>query len=189
MLKRDDYLQIIEEVRNIEKVSLDEYINKVLMPLKNENEFFIEILYKDINYILADLGKEGDNDLMIENGDFVIEDDDLKLTGYQTRLHDISIWLHMEIVEKATKDLEYPNQFIERMEEFEEKYFKRKTYTPEYKFKLEKIRHSLKKERRQNTNEKTSWFKKIIDTDNLELKPNIAGVGLNINEIINKFKK
>ena len=189
MLKREDYLQIIEELRNIEKVSLDEYIDKVLMPLKNANEFFIEILYKDINYILTDLDKEGDNDIMIENGDFVIEDNDIKLTGYQTRLHDISIWLHMEIVAKAIINLDYPNQFIERMEKFEESYFNRKTYTPEYKAKLEKIIQSLKKERRQNTNEKTSWFRKILDTDNLELKPNIAGIGLNFNEIINKFKK
>ena len=50
MLKRTDYLDLIEEIRNTEKKSIDEYIDKVLEPLRSENEFFIETLYKDIRY-------------------------------------------------------------------------------------------------------------------------------------------
>src|ERR1700758_2402923 len=98
MLKREDYANIIEDIRNAEKISLDEYIDKHLIPLRADNQFFIETLYKDIHYVLNGLDKEGDNDLVIENSDFVIEDGDFKLTGYQTRLHDILNWLHLEVV-------------------------------------------------------------------------------------------
>jgi hypothetical protein len=97
MLKRDDYINLIEEIRNTDKKSLDEFIEKVLEPLRKENENFIEVLYKDIHYLIKDIDKEGENDLAIENGDFVIEGGDLKLTGYQSRLHNLSIWLHIEV--------------------------------------------------------------------------------------------
>ena len=52
MLKRDDYIEIIEDIRNTEKKSLDEYISKVLEPLRSDNDLFIETLYKDICYLL-----------------------------------------------------------------------------------------------------------------------------------------
>jgi hypothetical protein len=84
MLKRDDYLNLIEEIRNTEKKSLDEYIEKVLEPLRLENLYFSETLYKDIHYLLKGIDKEGENDLVIENSDFVEDDGDLKLTGYQS---------------------------------------------------------------------------------------------------------
>ena len=87
MLKRDDYINLIEEIRNTDKKSLDEFIDKVLEPLRAKNENFIEVLYKDVHYLIKDIDKEGENDLAIENGDFVIEDGHLKLTGYQSRLH------------------------------------------------------------------------------------------------------
>jgi hypothetical protein len=45
MLKRNDYLNLIEEIRNTDKKSLDEFIEKVLEPLRIENDNFIEILY------------------------------------------------------------------------------------------------------------------------------------------------
>ncbi len=189
MLKRDEYLLIIDNIRNVEKASLDEFIIKELIPLKKDNDFFIETLYKDINYILTDLDKPGDNDLAEENGDWVEEDGDLKLTGYQTRLHDILLWLHMEMVEKMTSSAEYPNQFIEKMENFEERFLNKQNYTPEYKIKLDIIKQSLKSERHQNTGGKISWFRRLLALDNLELKPNIAGFGINLKEVIKKFKK
>lgn len=187
MLKRDDYLIIIEEIRNTDKKSLDEYIDKVLNPLRKENENFIEILYKDIHYLIKDIDKEGENDLAIENGDLVIEDGDLKLTGYQSRLHNLSIWLHMEI---CTIFLEKnPLNFVQNIENFELNFLDKPNYTPEYRRKLDKIKKSLKKERKMNLGEKENFWNKIFDIDNLELKPNIAGIGINFNEIINKFKK
>ena len=74
MLKRDDYLAIIEEIRNTDKKSIDEYIHKVLEPLRRENENFVEILYKDIHYLIKNIDKAGENDLAIENGGLVLED-------------------------------------------------------------------------------------------------------------------
>lgn len=187
MLKRDDYLSLIEEIRNTEKKSLDEYIEKVLEPLRTENANFTETLYKDVHYLIKDIDKPGENDLAIENGSMVIEDGDLKLTGYQSRLHNLSLWLHMEICRGfIEKD---PFSFSDKMEKFETHFLNKPNYTPEYKAKLDKIKKSLKKERKQNLNEKENLWNKIFDWDNLELKPNIAGVGVNLNEIISKFRK
>ena len=187
MLKRTDYLDLIEKIRNTEKKSIDEYIDKVLEPLRCENEFFIETLYKDVYYLIKDIDKQGENDLEIKNGDLVIEDGDLKLTGYQSRLHNLSIWLHLEMVNKFME--ENPFQFIEKMENFELNFLEKPNYTPEYKKALDKIKRSLKKERKQNLGEKENLWDKVWDIDNLELKPNIAGVGLNLNNLIEKFKK
>ena len=187
MMKRDDYINLIEEIRNTDKKSLDEFIVKVLEPLRNENENFIEILYKDIHYLLKGIDKEGENDLAIENGDLVIEDGDLKLTGYQSRLHNLSIWLHMEICNKLTGT--NPLAFVEKMEDFEKNFLDKPNYTPEYKAKLDKIKKSLKKERKLNLGEKENFWNKLFDIDNLELKPNISGIGINVNNIIDNFRK
>lgn len=187
MIKRNDYINLIEEIRNTDKKSLDEFIEKVIEPLRNENENFIDVLYKDIHYLIKDIDKEGENDLAIENGSLVIEDSELKLTGYQSRLHNLSIWLHMEICKKLIE--ENPFTFVEKMENFEKNFLNKPNYTPEYKAKLDKIKRSLKKERKLNLGEKENFWNKIFDIDNLELKPNIAGIGLNGNNIINKFRK
>ena len=186
MLKRNDYIELIEEIRNTEKKSLDQYIEEVLEPLRKENDYFIETLYKDIHYLIKDISKKGENDLEIKNGSLVIEDGSLKLTGYQSRLHHLSIWLHLEVVKNFMK--EYPLKLSEKMENFEKNVLNNPNYTPEYKSKLDKLKKSLKEERRQNLGEKESFWEKIYDLDNLELKPNLAGVGINLNNLINKFK-
>ena len=69
MLKPDDYINLIEEIRNTDIKSLDEYIDKVITPLREENQNLLEKLYKDINYLIKDIDKKGENNLAIENGD------------------------------------------------------------------------------------------------------------------------
>jgi len=187
MLKPDDYLNLIEEIRNTDVRSLDEYIEKVIYPLKLENENLVEILYKDIHYLLKGINKDDENDLAIENGDFVIKNGSLKLTGYQSRLHNLSVWLHMEICKKFMEA--NPFSFLNNMETFERDYLNEPNYTPEYKAKLDSIKKSLKKERNLNLGEKESFWEKVWDLDNLELKPNVAGMGLNLNNFFNKFRK
>jgi hypothetical protein len=187
MIKRDDYLIIIEEIRNTDKKSIDEFIEKILEPIIIENENFIEILYKDIYYLIKDIDKKGENDLLIENGGLVVENGEIKLTGYQSRLHHLSIWLHAEICKKFMN--KNPLNFIEKMQNFENNFLKKPNYTPEYKAKLDKIKSSLEKERKLNLGEKENFWNKIFDIDNLELKPNIGGIGVNLNELINKFRK
>jgi hypothetical protein len=145
------------------------------------------ILYKDIYYLIKDIDKKGENDLSIENGDLVIEDGGVKLTGYQSRLHNLSIWLHMEVCKKIIE--KNPLTFIDSMADFEKNFLEKPNYTPEYKSKLDKIKRSLKKERTLNLGEKENFWNKIFDIDNLELKPNVAGLGINLNELINKFRK
>ena len=55
MLKPDDYINLIEEIRNTDIKSLDEYIDKVITPLREENQNLLEKLYKDINYLIKDI--------------------------------------------------------------------------------------------------------------------------------------
>ena len=187
MLQRTEYLNIIEEIRNTEKKSLDEYIISVLEPLRNENPNFIEILYKDINYLINDIDKPHENDLKIIGGDFSIENGDLALTGYQSRLHNLAFWLHTEIIKGFIES--NPSNVTLKIEDFEVNFLNKPNYTPEYKSKLDKIKQSLKRERKQNLNERENLWEKLWDLDNLELKPNIAGIGFNFNNFLNKFNK
>lgn len=187
MIKPEEYLKLIEEIRNTDKKSLNEFIVKIIEPLRKTNENFIEILYKDIYYLIKDIDKENENDLIIENGELLVESGELKLTGYQSRLHNLSVWLHLEVCEKLMK--ENPLTFVDKIQEFENLYLKNPNYTPEYKSKLDKIKKSLKKERKLNLGENENFWDKILDLDNYELNPNINGVGINLKEIFNKFKQ
>ena len=196
MLVREDYLKIIEEIRNLEKGALDEYINKKLVPLQNENAYFLETLYKDIFYVISDVNKSGEGDLVIENGDFVIENGDFKVSGYQTRLHDMGIWLHMQMVQKnLTSDFEkiktgkYGTDFVflNGVREFEENVLTIDNHTIEYRKKLDEIRISIKKERLENF-DKPIFIKRLYivltNPDFWILKFKLFGNEIKFNEVI-----
>lgn len=187
-LDRKIYLNLIQQIRNTEKPSIDDYIEKKLIPLQNDNPNFIKTLYKDITYVLEGIDKPGDNDLMVENGDFFVEDGELKLTGYQTRLHDVLIWLHQEVVKEIIEKYPNPEVFIQKIENFENHFLKRRNYTPEYLKELDEIKKSIKNERKFNFENKNSRLSRFLDPELLELKPNIFGMGFNLNELINKVK-
>jgi len=160
MIPRDYYLELITEIRNIEKISIDNYIKERLEPLIQQDDYFIEILYKDIHYLIKDIDKDGENDLLIRDKSLVVENGEIQLAGYQSSLHSIVIWLHMQIIEKHTIDND-PILFIKKMEDFEKHYLNKPNYTPEYKAKLDKIKESLIEEREQNSDEKNSTIKRI----------------------------
>lgn len=147
-------LVLIKELRNMEKMSLDSYIEKVIIPLNNKNPTFIKTLYKDINYILDGIKRVGENDIEFRDGDFVIEEGDIKFTGYQNRLYDIMNWLHMQILNDIGRQVENPNQILNALENFNTKYLTSENYTPEYKADLEKIKLSLRVERANNFDDK-----------------------------------
>ena len=206
MLVREDYLKIIEEIRNIEKASLDEYIIKKLVPLKDENQFFVETLIKDINYILDGIDKPGDNDLIFEDGDIVIEDGDFKLTGYQTRLHNILNWLHGELMEKNIltweSKLNAENLKLNALKgaikeidisTFFEMPITKSTYTIEYKEQLDQIRRSIKKERQENYDYPKSkmkiFFLRLFDLDNWNFKPTFFGLEFDVFKFLRRVKR
>lgn len=148
MLKRKDYIDIIQEIRNTELLALDEFIERVLEPLRADNKYFDEILYKDIIYLLEGVDALREDDLAIENDDLGFSRGDLKLTGYQSRLHHILVWLHTNIV---TKHLENGNfdVFSRKMERFETDHLARFEYTPEYRAMLDEVKKSLSSELQQ----------------------------------------
>lgn len=190
ILDRNKYIEIIQEIRNTEKITLDSYIERRLIPLQAENPTFIKTLYKDIFYLLEGIDKPGDNDLMVENGDFAIEDGGLKLTGYQTRLHNLMNWLHQQVFIEMLEMYKDPEIFLHQMENFEDNFLKKMNYTPEYRAKLDTLKESIKNEREYNYEGKTrSKIKKLLNFDLLELKPNIFGLGFNFNEMIKRLRK
>ena len=146
----EDYLKIIGEIRTLEKGALGDYINQRLNPLQKENKYFVETLYKYILYVLRNVDEPGDQDMADENGVWPVFDADgkMKLTGYQTRLHDIIPSLHSY---KANKITEKTFNFGEEMRRFEkDELLNIYTYTLELKEKLDEINRSIIKERLEN---------------------------------------
>ena len=187
---RSTNIEIIEQVRNLESISVDGYIENILIPLREKNPAFCEVLYKDIVYVLDGLDQEGDNDLVFKNGDLAIENGDFKLAGYQTRLHEIVIWLHMEYIDKIINEAKNHDltRIGDAIEKKEKEFLVNFNFTPEYKIQLDKIKASLKKERKTNYENPKKGLSKFLDPDILELKPNIMGIGFNLNELINRLR-
>jgi len=184
MLKRDDFLTIIEDIRNTEKVALDEYIEKILIPLQNSSEHFIDTLYKDINYILASVDSASDNDLAIFEGDIVLDGDDIQLTGYQTRLHDVSIWLHQQIIEKMVQKGQGPQAILNDLERLSDEHTFIISYTPEYRKKLDEIKESIRAERFQNLYQHPSVFEQIFERQNQPQKMTLIESGKGVEALL-----
>lgn len=181
VLTRDDYFQIILEIRELERISLGHYLDDKYLKLSDKNPDFVRILYKDIVKVLDGVDKEGDNDLLIENGDFVVEYGDIKLTGHPTNLHFALTWLHMKLVDEFTKD--DPMSLTFKMERFENDFLNVNYDTPAYTKKLSALNIEIRKERNQK--DKSGWTWSDLN-EFLELKPNIAGLGINLNAIFSR---
>ncbi|HNP66284.1 MAG TPA: hypothetical protein PKH16_00130 [Aequorivita sp.] len=147
---RNTNLLIIEQVRNLPNESLTEFIYKVICPLNAKNSNFLKALYKDILYVLDGFEKEDEGDIIFdENGELVIEDNDFKISGYQTSLQALCNWLHLEQI----KGFEFQSDKVNLMDSFEranKKLAQKENYTPQYKFSLNKIKSDLIKERNEN---------------------------------------
>lgn len=182
VLTREEYFQIILEIREVERISLDAYMQDRYDRYIGKNPDFVKILYKDINNILEGVDKECDHDLVIEDGDLVWDGDDFKLTGHPTNLHYALTWLHMQLVEEFTK--KDVLDFMRKMQHFEEKFLKTNFDTPAYQQKIKVLGDELKRER--NSKDKGGWTWSDLNSM-VELKPNIAGIGINLNEIFSRM--
>lgn len=143
-LVRDDYYQMILELLELERISVGDYLDHKSKLLQNENPHFVEILYKDINTVLHDVLGPEEGDEVIENGDLVMEYGDLKLSGPVNNLHFALIWLHQAKVEKTLCDIKSPQQFIDKMERFENDFLSVNYNTPEYDQKLKALNSRIK---------------------------------------------
>lgn len=182
VLTRDDYFQIILEVRELERISLGDYLEDKFLKSSSKNPDFIKILYKDIYNVLDGVDKEGDNDLLIENGDFVIESGDIKQTGHPTNLHFALTWLYMKLVESFATD--NPVQFKAQMERFENNFLKINYDTPAYSKRIVELNLELRKER--NLKDKSGWTWNDLN-EIIQLKPNFMGLGINLNAIFSRL--
>lgn len=182
VLTRENYFEIINEIRELERISLGQYLDDKLLKVQSKNPDFVKILYKDIYKVLDGVDKSGDNDLLIENGDFIIEYGDIKLTGHPTNLHFALTWLHLKLVEKFLE--EDPLTIQQKLYRFENDFLLIDYDTPEYSKKLKALNKQLKSER--NNKDKSGWTWKDLNNI-IDLKPNIAGIGININGIFSKL--
>lgn len=182
VLIRDDYHQIIKELRELERISLGDYLSDKFNKHAEANPHFLEILYKDIHTILKDTKEANMGDLMIENGDFVLEYGDIKLSGHQTNLDYALNWLRTELVEKFTKNTSKPEELLRKIELFEDDFIGNNYNTADYQSKLDQIKESIIDEGKVKSKSFwTKWF------DVLELKPNLWGIGLDLKKLIKKM--
>ncbi len=182
VLTRDDYYQMMLEIRELERISVGDYLEDKFEKYSKRNPDFVKILYKDISKVLDGVDHDGDNDLVIENGDFVIEYGDLKLSGHPTNLHFAVIWLNIKLIELfATNGI---RTYDQNMENFENDFLKHNYDTHAYSKKLKALTFELKKERNSKDNKGWVWNDLI---DYVELKPNIAGIGINFNAILKRI--
>lgn len=144
-LIRNDYYQMILEIIELERISVGDYLENKYTEFKESNPHFIEILYKDINKVLDGVLKDDDGDLALnEMGDFVEENGDFKFTGPINNLHLVELGLHQLLVEKTVTNVKDPNEFIRRMEKFENEYLEIDYNTPEYNIKLKELNERIK---------------------------------------------
>lgn len=182
VLTRDDYWNMILEIHEIERISLGSYLEDQFQKALFKNPDFVKILYKDIFKVIDDVNAQGDNDLLIQNGDFVVEYGDYKQTGHPTNLHFALTWLHLKLIEELNPqnpdDLEY------KLRRFEDDFLKINYDTPVQQKRTSELNRQLRVERKSK--DKSGW--KWSDfNEYLELKPNIAGVGINLNAIFSKL--
>ena len=182
VLTRDEYFKIILEIRDLERISLSDYLQDKYEKLSSKNPHFVKILYKDIYKILDGVDNDCDNDLIIESGDFLVEYGDIKLSGYPTNLHFALVWLYSMLVENL--NMESTKEFYAELDRFENDFLKINYDTPEYTKKLVELRFQLRKE--SNEKNKTGLIWKDLN-DFIELKPNIGGIGINFNAIFGRI--
>jgi len=164
VLNRDDYFKIILEIYNLHRDTLDTYLTDKYNKLISKNPLFVACLYKDINKVMEGVHKEGEPDLLIENGDFVIEYGDLKLTGNPSIFDDAMTWLWAKLMEgfvnntslntdKDNKQMETDlgkiwqtklDKTSELITNFENEFLKRNDYTPTYAKKIAELNKELK---------------------------------------------
>lgn len=169
-------IKLIEEIRNTDYSSLDNYIDNRLKPLQEVNREFYKSLYIDISYLLNDYLKKNHSDIVTNEGDIVIKDGDILIDTniVDNNLFNTLLWLHIELFKNVIKN----SQNIDNIElDFVREY----SFTNEYKSELDKIKNKL-----DNSNNKLN-LKKFANSDIFELKPNLFGIGININEIIKKI--
>ena len=143
-LIRDDYYQMIFEILELERISVGDYLNNKYEEFRHQNPHFVEILYKDIFVVLEGVLKEGEGDLVIENGDFAVGYDDFITNGPVNNLHVVINGLHELLVSKMSENIISPAAIIEKLERFEQKYLTSDHNTPEYAKKLKDLNKRIK---------------------------------------------
>ncbi len=155
VLKRSDYLNLINDIIDTPYNSIEDFLQSMEDEYLPNNQALYDNLYKDINYILAKYDKPGDGDLLIQNGDFVIERGDIKLTGKQTTLHPASRWCWMKITARIAEtkfhpsiEAKYPSpfMFMQKMDTYI-KELDIDDYSPDYKKELDKIADKINRYR------------------------------------------
>jgi len=142
VLTRDEYFQIIMEIYNLHNNTIDIYLTDKYKEYLPKNPEFVECLLKDIHKVSEGVNKPGDNDILIENGDFAIEHGDIKRTGNGvSNLEFAEAWLWIEYIKKYTDANLNIEDFLAH---FENEFLTRNDYTPAYAKKIADLNKELK---------------------------------------------
>jgi len=152
VLTRADYLQMLQEIWDLSRITVSNYLDDRYEKYIAKNPHFVELLYLDVHKVMDGVLREEDGDLAIEDGDFAVEHGDLELTGRTNNFYDAMTWLHMKVVEKTvdTLDITVDNPFDafeKRMAAFEAQFLSSTGDSPNVKRQIKEMNEALKAER------------------------------------------
>jgi|GEM_PF-3769096 hypothetical protein len=171
VLSFDDYFEIILEIYNQPRRTVGTYLADKCKELISKNPDFVKYLYKYIYSVLLGVRKEGDLDIIIENGDLVMGYDDFRTKEIPTSLEDALTWLWMDLLKGYVEN--DPINGLQQLKRFEALFLtENDNAPPDF---LQKIAELNKALRCVNDNESKNNIKPQIETENKEkLEPKIS---------------
>lgn len=184
VLTRDDYFKIILEIRELERISLETYLEDKYAKSIAKNPDFVKILYKDISKVIDGIYDE-DFEMVIEDGDIAIEQGDFKIKGNPTNLPFAQMWLYMNLLEEFAKS--DPLNITVNLDKFRTDFLAVDGDTPGQKKRIRDLRNELIDEKKEagGNSRWRSFFTHFNDI--VEMKPNISGFGINMNAALSKI--
>lgn len=173
VLTRDDYFTIVQEIIELEPISLECYLGDRIERAKIKNPDFVKILYKEISKVTNDIYQP--SDLIIENGDFIMGKNSPNLVA-------AGIFLYMTMLEDLTDA--YGIGMLNKIQELERDFFNVNFDTPKHRQRIQALREELKGQ--GDSKGKVHLFLSHIN-DTVDLKPNIMGFGINLNALVDKL--
>jgi len=112
------YVNLMYEIKDVIPNSIEFYLENLLNENK-ENKSFVKNLYKYSTYICHEFDKNNNytHDLIFENGDFIIENNDIKIDTKLTNFHIVSMYIwYLEISKLYNIDINHISTYLKDLE-------------------------------------------------------------------------
>lgn len=175
----DDYLDFLKQVNNIDKTVIHQFYLENFECASKQNPKFDEILYRDLDFLLRDIGKENDGSNKVRNGDFVIEDGDFATEGVMTNLHYLQMFLHMKLVSYSKEKHAAQFNYLPKLEVIAEQ--SQTKYSASYRNSLDKLKTQVKIDYNNLNNRPTAKWTMKQAMESFEMNVNLGVVDFKVN--------